>query len=75
MLNESSSFRTVKNGKLVVFKVSCYDINRAIEAKDLKERPLEEIVPKHIMSSFPCLASYWQIDYHHIDPVLITRYP
>ena len=58
----------------MVLKASHYDINRAIEAKDLKERPLEEIVPEHIMGSFPCLASYWRSDYHDIDPVLITRY-
>jgi len=46
MLNGSSFFRTVKKGKLTIFKASLYDINKAIEAKDLKERPLEEIVPK-----------------------------
>ena len=34
----------VKNGKLIVSKASLYDINKAIEEKDLKERPLEEIV-------------------------------
>jgi hypothetical protein len=30
-----------------VFKASLYDVNKAIEAKDLKEHPLDEIVPKH----------------------------
>jgi len=30
---------------LNVFKASLYDINKAIEARDLKEPPLEEIVP------------------------------
>jgi len=53
MLNGSSFFRTVKKGKLKVFKVSLYDINKAIEAKDLKERPLEEIVPKQYHEFLP----------------------
>jgi hypothetical protein len=30
----------------MLFKGSLYDINRAIEAKDLKEHPLEDIVPE-----------------------------
>jgi len=46
MLNGTSFFRTVKKGKLTLFKASLYDINKAIEAKDLKERPLEEIIPE-----------------------------
>jgi len=46
MVKGSSSFRTVNKGKLTVYKASLYDINTAIEAKDLKARPLEEIVPK-----------------------------
>jgi len=46
MLNGASFFRTVKKGKLTVFKVSLYDTNKAIKAKDLKERPLDEIVPE-----------------------------
>jgi len=44
MLNRTSFFRTVKKEKLSVFKVSLYDTNMAIEAKDSKERPLEDIV-------------------------------
>jgi len=36
-LNGASFFRTVKNGRLTVLKASLYDINKAIEAKDLKE--------------------------------------
>jgi hypothetical protein len=46
MLNGASFFHTVEKGKLLVFKVSLYDINKAIEAEDVKERPLEEIVPE-----------------------------
>jgi hypothetical protein len=46
MLNRASFFRTVKKGRLTVFKASLSDINKAIEAQDLKERPLEEIVSK-----------------------------
>jgi len=44
LLNGYSFFQTVRMGKLKVFRVSLYDINQAIDAKDLKERPLEEIV-------------------------------
>jgi hypothetical protein len=46
MLNGASFFWTVNKGKLTVFKASLYDINKVIEEKDLKERPLEEIIPK-----------------------------
>jgi len=46
MLTGSTFFQTVKKGRLTVFKESLYDSNQAIEAKDLKERPLEEIVPE-----------------------------
>jgi hypothetical protein len=46
MLNGASYFWTVKKGRLTVFKASLYDINKAIEAMDLKERPLEVIIPK-----------------------------
>jgi len=30
----------------MIFKPSLYDINKAIEAKDLKERQLEDIIPE-----------------------------
>jgi hypothetical protein len=53
MLNGASFFCTVKKGKLRIFKPSLYDINKAIEAKDLKERPLEEIVPKQYHEFLP----------------------
>jgi hypothetical protein len=53
MLNGASFFRTVKKGKLTVFKASLYDINKAIEAKDLKECPLEEVVPKQYHKFLP----------------------
>jgi hypothetical protein len=53
MLNGASFFRTVKKGKLTVFKASLYDINKAIVAKDLQERPLEEIVPKQYHDFLP----------------------
>jgi len=53
MLNGSSFFGTVKKGKLKVFKASLYDINKAIEAKDLKERPLEEVVPEQYHEFLP----------------------
>jgi len=46
MLNGSLFLRTVRKGKLKVFKASLYDINNATEIKDLKERPREEVIPK-----------------------------
>jgi len=52
-LNVASFFRTVRKGRLTVFKALEYDINKAIEAKDLKERPLEEIVPKQYHEFLP----------------------
>ena len=45
-LNGALFFRTVKKGILTVFNASLYDINKAIEVKNLKEHPLEDIVPK-----------------------------
>ena len=53
MLNGSSFFREVEKGKLKVSKASLYDVNIAIEANDLKERPLEEIVPKRYHEFLP----------------------
>jgi hypothetical protein len=55
MLNGASFFRTVKKGRLKVFKASLYDINKAIEAKDLKECPLKGIVPKQYHDFLPLL--------------------
>jgi len=54
MLNRSPFFWTVKTGKLKVFKASLYDINKAIEAKDFKERPMDEVIPKqyHLVPTF-----------------------
>jgi hypothetical protein len=53
MLNGALFFRTVRKGRLMVFKASLYDINKAIEAKDLKERPLEDIVPEQYHEFLP----------------------
>ena len=53
MFNGSSFFWTVKKWKLKVFQASLYDINKAIEANDLKERPLEEIVPEQYHEFLP----------------------
>jgi len=57
MLNGSSFFWTVKNGKLTIFKASLYDINTAFEAKDLKEPPLERIVPKQYHEFLPLIST------------------
>jgi hypothetical protein len=46
MLNGASLFPLLKGGNQIIFKALLYDINEAIEAKDLKELPLEEVIPK-----------------------------
>jgi hypothetical protein len=56
MLNGTSFFRTVQRGKLTIFKVSLYDINNAIEAKDLKEKPLEEVIPQQYHEFLPLFS-------------------
>jgi hypothetical protein len=53
MFNGASFFRTVKKRRLTLFKASLYDINKAIEAKDLNECPLEEMVPKQYHEILP----------------------
>jgi hypothetical protein len=53
MLNGASFFRTVIQGKFTIFKDSLYDINKAIEAKDIKEKPLEEVIPKQYHEFLP----------------------
>jgi hypothetical protein len=55
MFNKASFLRAVKKGRLMVFKASLYDINKAIEAKDLKQWLLEEIVPKRYYEFLPLL--------------------
>lgn len=52
----ASFFHTVKNGRLTVFEASLYNINKAVEAKDLKERPFQEIVPKQYHEFLPLLS-------------------
>jgi hypothetical protein len=56
MLNGASFFWTVKEGKLSLFKSLLHDINKSIEEKDLKERPLEEIVPKQYHEFLPLFS-------------------
>jgi hypothetical protein len=56
MLNGASFFRKVTLGKFTIFKASLYDINKAIEAKDLKEKPLEEIIPKQYHEFLPLFS-------------------
>jgi len=67
MLNGSSFFRRVKKRKLTIFAASLYDINEAIEAKDLMERPLEAIVPKQHQEFLPLLNKVFvdQLPPHH----------
>jgi hypothetical protein len=56
MLNGTSFCRTVQRGKLKIFKASLYDINKAIEMKDLKEKPLEEVIPQEYHEFLPLLS-------------------
>jgi hypothetical protein len=56
MLNGTSLFLTVRQGKLTIFKASLYDINNAIEAKDVKEKPLEEVIPKQYHEFLPLFS-------------------
>jgi len=57
MLNGASFFRTVKRGKLTIVKASVYEFNKAIEAKDLKDKPLEEDIPKQYHECQPLFNS------------------
>jgi hypothetical protein len=53
MLNGTSLFSTVQRGKLNIFKTSLNDINKAVEMKDLKEKPLEEVIPQQYYEFLP----------------------
>jgi hypothetical protein len=56
MLNGASFCRTVQRGKLTIFNASLYDINKAIEANNLKEKPLEEVIPKQYHEFLPVFS-------------------
>jgi len=56
MLNGALFFHTVKKEKLTIFKASLYDINKAIEVNDLKEHPLEEVIPKQYHEFLPLFS-------------------
>jgi hypothetical protein len=55
-LNGASFFRTVTRGNLTIFRACLYDINKAIEAKDLKEKPLEDVIPKQYHEFLPLFS-------------------
>ena len=55
-LNGASFFRMVRRDKIKICKASLYIINKAIEAKDLKECPLKEIVPKQCHEFHPLFS-------------------
>jgi hypothetical protein len=42
-----------KKGKTQGYAVTLYEINKALEAKDLQEKPLEEIIPKEYYKFLP----------------------
>jgi len=50
---KSLFFQTGKKGKLKVFKASLYDIDKAIDAENLKERPLGVIVTIQYLQLLP----------------------
>jgi len=58
MLNGSSFFQTVKKGTLQVFMASLYDVDKAIEEKDLKEQPWEEIIPEQYHEFLPLFSKF-----------------
>jgi len=53
MLNGASFFCTVQKGRPTVFNASLYDINNAMEAKDLKKHPLEGTGPEQHHEFYP----------------------
>jgi hypothetical protein len=44
-------------GKFMILKASLYDINKDIEANDLKECPLEEIVSEQYLEFLPLFST------------------
>jgi hypothetical protein len=52
-LNRAAFCRMVSKGRFAVLKASLYEINKAIEAKDLNEQPLEEILPEQYHEFLP----------------------
>jgi hypothetical protein len=56
MLNGALFFRTAEQWTLTVFKASLYNINKAIEAKDQKEHPLEMTVPEQCREFLPLFS-------------------
>jgi hypothetical protein len=56
MLNGAWYFCMVKKGKFTVFKALLYDIQKAIEVKNPKKCPLEEMVPEHYYKFLPLFS-------------------
>jgi len=56
MVDGASFFHTVKRGKLGIFRALLYNINKAIESKDLKQRSMEEIVPEQYHKFLPVFS-------------------
>jgi len=55
-VTRSSFLRTVQKGNPTIFKPSLYDLNKAIQVKDLKQRPLDEISPKQYHEMRPLFS-------------------
>jgi len=55
-VNWSSFILAIKTRKLPIFKASLYDINKEIEVKNLKERPLEEAIPEQYHEFVPLIS-------------------
>ena len=43
--------------RLIVFKASLYDINKAIVANDFKKQLVEEVIPKQYHDFLPLLST------------------
>jgi len=56
MLNGSAFFQPVNTGKVTIFEASIYNINMTVNSKDLKEQPMEKILPKQYPESFRLLS-------------------
>jgi hypothetical protein len=64
--------RQIQKGKLKVYAVTLYEINKALEIKDLQEKPLEEVIPKKYHKFLPLFSKVVSEKSHLID-LMTTR--
>jgi hypothetical protein len=48
--------RRVKKGRLKVYTITLYKINKALETKNQEEKPLEEVIPKEYHKFLPLFS-------------------